>query len=76
MKKILALILLLSLSGACSNKAAELYETAQFEELQNNRAHAEKLYREIIEKHPASAEAKAASMRLAELQKTPSGRGK
>jgi len=75
MKTILALMLLLSLLGACSNKAAELYETAKFEELQNNREHAAKLYQEIIDRHPDSPQAKDAAKRLGEL-KTPPIQGK
>ncbi len=61
--------MLLCMLAACADKAAEIYETARFEELQNNREHAAKLYREIIEKHPDSAEAKEAAKRLSELGK-------
>ncbi|MBA4373858.1 MAG: hypothetical protein C0402_13490 [Thermodesulfovibrio sp.] len=69
MKKILTVILLACIFTACADKAAEIYETARFEELQNNKDHAMKLYREVVEKHPASAQAKEAEKRLAELQK-------
>lgn len=69
MKKTFAVMLLLCMLAACADKAAETYETARFEELQNNREHAAKLYREIIEKHPDSAEAKEAAKRLSELGK-------
>lgn len=57
------------LTGCTSGekKAAELLETARFEEKQNNREHALKLYQEIISKHPASAASKAAATRLNEL---------
>jgi hypothetical protein len=53
----------------CSGGAEELFETAQFEELQKNRPHAIQLYREIIEKHPKSPHAVTAKERLAELEK-------
>ena len=69
MKNIPAVLLLLFTLAACSNKAAEIYDTAKFEELQNNKDHAAKLYREITEKYPDSAQAKEASKRLLELQK-------
>lgn len=42
------LLFILLLSGCSGGKAAELYETAGFEELQNNREHAIKLYQEIM----------------------------
>jgi TolA-binding protein len=71
MRKTLALMLLLSLSVACSNKASELAETAKFEELQNNKEHAIKLYKEIVDKYPDSAQAKEAARRLVELQASP-----
>lgn len=76
MKNILLMMLLLSLVFACSNKAAELAETAKFEELQSNKEHAAKLYREIIEKYPDSAQAKEAAERLAGLEAQMSGSGK
>ena len=70
------MMLLLFLPIACSNKAAELAETAKFEELQDNKEHAAKLYREIIQKHPDSAQAKEAAERLAGLEEQMSGSGK
>lgn len=76
MKNILLMMLLLSLLFACSNKAAELAERAKFEELQSNKEHAAKLYREIIEKYPDSAQAKEAAERLAGLEAQMSGSGK
>ncbi len=63
---ILLLIFAFTLS-ACSNKAAEMFETAKFEELQNNKEHATELYEEIIKKYPDSEQAKKARERLAEL---------
>ena len=69
-KKLLRFALLASLFFAgCSGGAEELFETAQFEELQKNRPHAIQLYREIVEKHPKSPYAVTAQERLAELEK-------
>jgi TolA-binding protein len=72
MKKIIYLLLValtIAASAGCSdNKPSELFETARFEELQNNEEHAVKLYQEIIRKYPASEEAKKAEKRLAEIQ--------
>ena len=56
----------LSLFG-CGDRAEELYDTAQFEELQNNKAHARKLYERIIRDHGDSPYAARAKQRLAEL---------
>ena len=54
---------------ACSGKKAkEMYETAQFEELQKNYVHARQLYREIIKKYPESEYSKKASDRLDALK--------
>jgi outer membrane protein assembly factor BamD (BamD/ComL family) len=75
MKKILVVMLLLSTLAACSNKAEELFETAKFEEQQNNRDHAIKLYKSLIEKYPESEQAKEAAKRLAGLQSEPAGSG-
>jgi TolA-binding protein len=56
--------------GACSSgaKGQELFETAQFEEKQNNRPHAIKLYEEIIAKYPGTELAQKAQERLTVLQ--------
>jgi TolA-binding protein len=42
-------------------------ETAAFEELQNNSAHARQLYEEVVAKYPDSPEAKKAAERLRAL---------
>lgn len=55
-------------SGCSGNKAGELFETAKFEELQNNREHAMQLYEEIVKKYPDSDYAKKAGKRLSELK--------
>lgn len=71
MRRILLLIvfIILTAAGCAGDKGKELFETAQFEEKQHNLEHAEKLYREIIEKYPGSDYAKMAEKRLAELKK-------
>jgi outer membrane protein assembly factor BamD (BamD/ComL family) len=62
------LIGLTGLVGGCSaDKSRELFETAQFEEKQNNMEHARQLYQEIVTKYPASPLAKQAGERLAAL---------
>ena len=65
---ILVMIAGLSIAGCSGNNAKELFETAQLEELQNNRDHAIKLYREIIEKDPESEYAGKARKRLDVLE--------
>jgi TolA-binding protein len=65
---LVAVMMILAGSGCAGDKSKELFETAQFEEKQNNREHAEKLYAEIVAKYPASAVAKQAQERLAELK--------
>ena len=76
MKSICAtLILTLVLLAGCSSgekKAADLLETARFEEKQGNFEHASKLYTEILRKYPSTPSAKDAATRMAELkQKKP-----
>jgi outer membrane protein assembly factor BamD (BamD/ComL family) len=50
-----------------SRKCRIIFETAQFEEVQNNQEHAKQLYSEIIAKYPESEYAKKAKERLSEL---------
>jgi TolA-binding protein len=58
-------ILLAIVLAACSGqKASELYDTAKFEELQNNREHAMQLYEQIIVRYPSSDYAVKAKERL------------
>jgi outer membrane protein assembly factor BamD (BamD/ComL family) len=67
MKKILlvfAMVFVLALPSCSGKKAEEMYETAQFEELQTNYPHARQLYEEIIEKYPESEYAAQAADRL------------
>jgi TolA-binding protein len=68
MQRLLAVCLLVLLLG-CGDKAKDLYDTAQLEEKQNNRPHATKLYRQIVEEYPESTYANQAKSRLAELEK-------
>ena len=68
MRKFLAISFLLLLIG-CADKAKDLFDTAQLEEKQNNRPHATKLYREIVEEHANSPYGNQAKARLAELEK-------
>lgn len=71
MKKILlilAALLTLTAAGCTAEKGAQQLETALFEEKQNNREHAIKLYEEIVSKYPGSANARTAQERLAALK--------
>ena len=65
---ILVMIAGLSIAGCSGSNPKELFETAQLEELQNNRDNAIKLYREIIEKDPESEYAGKARKRLDALE--------
>ena len=64
---LLVLALTLPLAG-CGDGAEELFETAQFEEVQNNREHARKLYNRILRDHPDSPVAARARERLAAMK--------
>jgi outer membrane protein assembly factor BamD (BamD/ComL family) len=50
--------------GGCGEDPKQLFETAQFEEQQNNQAHAHQLYERIVQDHPESDWAKKAKARL------------
>ncbi len=66
---ILVLLFISFVLGGCSgNKAAELYDTAKFEELQSNKEHATQLYEEIIKKYPESEYAKNARERVSKIK--------
>ena len=65
------LTLLLTGSACGPDQAAQLLETARFEERQTNKAHARELYGEIIRRYPDSPAAKIARTRLAELDLKP-----
>jgi len=65
-----AALLCLTTFAACSgNNAEEIFKTAEFEELQNNKEHAQQLYNEIIHKYPDSEYAVKATERISELKK-------
>jgi len=66
---IIICISLLALGCSTDKNAAELLDTARFEEKQNNRDHAIKLYSEIIQKYPDSQAAITAKNRLQEIKK-------
>ena len=63
--------LLLVLTACGPDQAAQLLETAQFEERQTNKAHARELYEEILRHFPDSPAAKTARTRLTELADKP-----
>ena len=56
--------LLLGMLIACGEDPGQIFETARFEEQQNNRAHAQELYEQIIQQHPDSEYAEKARQRL------------
>ena len=66
---VLLMVFVLAFSGCSEKKAKELFETAQFEELQKNQKHATQLYEEIIGKYPETDYAKKAEERLSILKK-------
>ncbi|MBJ6801906.1 hypothetical protein [Geomonas propionica] len=68
-KVVLGALLLAALGGCAGEKGKELFDTAQFEEKQNNREHAKQLYQEVVTKYPDSPVAKQAQERLAALGK-------
>jgi len=68
MRRFFVLFLLAAIFSGCGDRAAELYETARFEEQQFNAGHAAQLYREILEKYPTSPQATEARARLQALQ--------
>ncbi|MBF0466875.1 MAG: hypothetical protein HQK94_17540 [Nitrospirae bacterium] len=65
----LAAFLLLLMPSCAGNKDKELFETAKFEELQNNPDHARALYEEITVKYPDSKYAGMAQTRLKDMGK-------
>ncbi len=65
---ILSLALAIALCACTGNSDKELFETAKFEEVQNNKEHAKELYEEIVKKYPKSEYAKKAEERLEELK--------
>ena len=71
MRNMLLILLLaaaLALSACTGDGGKQLYETAKFEEVQNNKEHARELYEEIVKKYSGSEYAKKAEERLKELK--------
>ena len=67
----ITMLLTLALLAGCASgekKAAELLETARFEEKQSNLEHAAKLYDEILKKYPSSPAAIEAAARMVEIR--------
>ena len=65
------MLLTLALLAGCApgeKKAAELLDTARFEEKQSNLEHAAKLYEEILKKYPSSPAAIEAAARMSEIR--------
>ena len=69
MPRLFLVACVMMLLAGCSDKAKDLFETAQLEEKQTNKPHATKLYRQILEQYPDSPYARQAKNRLAELEK-------
>jgi len=65
---VLMMTLAFAFSGCSEKKAKELFETAQFEDLQKNQKHAKQLYEEIIKKYPKTDYAKKAEERLSAVK--------
>ena len=63
-----------ALLGGCSGGgAADLLQTAELEEVQNNPEHASEIYAEIVRRYPDSAQAAKARERLAALAEKKDG---
>ena len=67
---VLMMVVLMAVAGCTGNNAGELFETAEFEELQKNHTHAIQLYQEILEKYPDSKYAGKTRDRLKVLEKS------
>jgi len=61
---ILMAVFCVSMTACTSDQGKQQLETAQFEEKQNNREHAIKLYQEVVTKYPGTPNAKTAQDRL------------
>ena len=59
-------VLCIALAG-CGESPDALLETAALEEVQKNPEHARQLYRQVIERHPGTPQAKTAEEKLRAL---------
>jgi outer membrane protein assembly factor BamD (BamD/ComL family) len=64
----MTVVIVLAFSACAGGKAKELFETASFEEVQNNKQHARELYEGIATKYPNSEYAQKAKQRLSRLK--------
>jgi outer membrane protein assembly factor BamD (BamD/ComL family) len=69
MSFLLMIILAIMLAACSGQKASELYDTAKFEELQNNREHAIQIYEQLIDRYPSSDYVLKAKERIDVLKK-------
>jgi TolA-binding protein len=67
MRTTVAAVVLAAALAACGESADQLLETAAFEEIQNNPAHARQLYERILRDHPDTPQAKTAAEKLRAL---------
>ncbi len=70
---VFAVVFSLAVSACTGNQAEDLFKTAEFEELQNNRDHAKKLYEDILKRYPQSGYAQKAEAKLSELNNSDNG---
>jgi TolA-binding protein len=71
MKKYVLILLVVcctALTACSSDQGKQQLETAQFEEKQNNKEHAIKLYEEVVSRYPGSPNARTAQERLNALK--------
>ena len=64
-----AFVLCVFLAACSGDKAKELFDTAEFEERQQNVPHAKQLYEELVRLYPSSPQAETARTRLDILNK-------
>lgn len=67
---VLTIILVTTWSGCSGNGGQQQFDTAQLEELQDNREHAKQLYQEIIDRYPETEYARKAKQRLSALEQS------
>lgn len=64
-----AFVFCVALAACSGDKPEELLKTAEFEERQQNVAHAKQLYEELVRLYPSSPQAEFARTRLDKLNK-------